>query len=366
MDEGPGLPLVGMIVRGLLLEFPPVGDEVNFLIAETGDAGDDSAGSIDTVTRFDSGSFFGGIFSGGPIGDSSRFLLRFLSLLPLLLDLLLDLSPSRLFLRSLDRSSDDDFGMGVMVMDVGTGAGGLEVIGIISMPGLRSKPIPDKTEPKFDPVIGVIDTEGGTRFLFSKSIRMSLAVLSFSGFFFLALILKASSASSIISPVAASITSSSSLSDVFSLLARPDTEFSRSTTVGKSRPDVPDVGVPPRTSLASRDVGVPREVESSSPELSTMSSQVAFRLGLLPGHPNSLAFRFFFFTLGAVSRRPPEAPMPFPAKSSNVSPPGNQRQGLEICDPRSRWTISVWQETGNFVFMRKEPNYNVGKAADRA
>lgn len=148
-------------------DLPCVGLGLNFLIREFGDderKGDPSVGFMLTDTGLVRGSCFGGTFSGGPIGSS---LLRFFffSLLrssPDLLDFFSDLIRSSRFFIC------DDV-IGVIVMELGSAAGVAAVIGIISIPGRRSKhsievmlePVPafgvfDVLDP-----IGVILTEDG-------------------------------------------------------------------------------------------------------------------------------------------------------------------------------------------------------------
>lgn len=129
---------------------------------EVGRIGDPSVGFILTETGFVSGSCFGGTFSGGPIESSLR-LFFFFSLLRSSLDLLDFLSD----LESRDFSCDDV--MGVIVIELGKAAGVAAEIGIISMPGRRSR---HSIEDMFDPEpvlaalelvepIGVMLTEEG-------------------------------------------------------------------------------------------------------------------------------------------------------------------------------------------------------------
>lgn len=118
-------------------DLPCVGLGLNFLSKEFGEVdrmGDPSVGLMLTETGLVSGSCFGGTFSGGPIGSS---LLRFFffSLLLSSLDLLS-------FFSDLMRSSRDfawDDVMGVIVIELGKAAGAAAVIGMISMPGRRSR-----------------------------------------------------------------------------------------------------------------------------------------------------------------------------------------------------------------------------------
>ena len=157
-----------------------MGDVLNFRNVPAGEEGLDidigglSVGLMLTDTGFESGSCFGGSFSGGPIGLSSLFRFLFFSRR---FSSSSDRPLSRLFL-SLALSSLRDFegGIGVMVIVLGRDAGGVVPIGMISIPGRRSSPIPDKTEFKLDDkleddevLIGVILTDGGTIFLPSMS-----------------------------------------------------------------------------------------------------------------------------------------------------------------------------------------------------
>lgn len=134
--------------RGLVC----VGDGLNFRNVVAGDDGrepkfgGDSVGLMLTETGFDNGSCLDGILSGGgPIGLSSLLRLRLFSNFPLSsVDF-----PFELF-RSL-RSSVRFFdcvgpAIGVIVIELGKVVCGDDAIGIISMPGLLSKPIPVSTE----------------------------------------------------------------------------------------------------------------------------------------------------------------------------------------------------------------------------
>lgn len=117
-------------------DLPCVGLGLNFLNSEFGDEGrngEPSVGLILTDTGLVNGSCFGGSFSGGPI-ESSRRLFFFFSLLrssPDLLDFLSDLMRSSSFIC--------DEVIGVIVIELGKAAGGAAVIGMISIPGRRSK-----------------------------------------------------------------------------------------------------------------------------------------------------------------------------------------------------------------------------------
>lgn len=118
-------------------DLPCVGLGLNFRSSEFGDdgrIGDPSVGLILTETGLVSGSCLGGIFSGGPM-ESSRRRFFFFSLLrssPDLLDFLSDLIRS-----SMDLTCDDV--IGVIVIELGKAAGAAAVMGMISMPGLRSR-----------------------------------------------------------------------------------------------------------------------------------------------------------------------------------------------------------------------------------
>lgn len=129
-----------------------VGDGLNFRKVVAGDEGrelklgGDSVGLMLTETGFDKGSCLEGILSGGgPIGLSSLLRLRLFSSFPLSsVDFPFEL------LRSL-RSSTRLFdcvgpAIGVIVIELGNVVCGEDAIGIISMPGLLSKPIPVSTE----------------------------------------------------------------------------------------------------------------------------------------------------------------------------------------------------------------------------
>lgn len=181
--------MIGFSILGLdfpLIDkfLPCVGDVLNFLIILEGLVGvcrgGLSAGFMLTETGFDKGSCFGGNLSGGPIGPSSLFLFLFFSNLLLSSDLLLLLFFS-LLLSSLDDFVDE---IGVMVIELGRDVVGVVAIGIISMPGLRSSPIPVKTV--LNPgcgcgvvLMGVMLTLGGTRFLFSARSNNILDVEDF-------------------------------------------------------------------------------------------------------------------------------------------------------------------------------------------
>lgn len=136
-------------------DLPCVGLGLNFRrieFGEVGRIGDPSVGLMLTDTGFVRGSCFGGTFSGGPM-ESSRRRFFFFSLLrssPLLLDFFSDLRSSMFF------SCVDE--IGVIVIELGRAAGAVAVIGIISIPGLRSKQsIEDKFEP--EPLVGVVEVD---------------------------------------------------------------------------------------------------------------------------------------------------------------------------------------------------------------
>lgn len=118
-------------------ERPCVGLGLNFLIREFGDdarKGEPSVGLILTDTGLVNGSCLGGTFSGGPI-ESSRLRFFFFSLLrssPDLLDFLSDLIRS-----SIDLICEDV--IGVIVMELGRAAGAAADMGMISIPGRRSR-----------------------------------------------------------------------------------------------------------------------------------------------------------------------------------------------------------------------------------
>ena len=127
-----------------------VGDGLNFRNVVAGDDGlelifgGDSVGLMLTDTGFDKGSCLDGILSGGgPIGLSSLLRLRLFSNFPLSsVDFPFELFRS---LRSSVKLFDcDGAGIGVIVIELGNVVCG--AIGIISMPGLLSKPIPVSTE----------------------------------------------------------------------------------------------------------------------------------------------------------------------------------------------------------------------------
>lgn len=154
------------------------GDDVNLRINPDGDSGAPSDDLILTVTGLLNGSCLDGIFSGGPIGLSSRLRLRcfvesvfdlsesFLVPLLLLLPPFPLLEPlEELFFVSVfeaDEVNDDveavdapgtddvedefDLLIGVIVIDDGKFCVGFELIGMISMPGRLSKPISLNTE----------------------------------------------------------------------------------------------------------------------------------------------------------------------------------------------------------------------------
>lgn len=119
-----------------MLYFLSIDGDVGVMLGKGGDP----AGLMLTETGFVKGSCFGGSLSGGPIGPSSRFFFLFFSNLLLSSDLLL-----LLFFSLLLSSVEDllwDGAIGVIVMELGKVAAGDVTIGIISIPGRRSKPIP--------------------------------------------------------------------------------------------------------------------------------------------------------------------------------------------------------------------------------
>ena len=145
---------------------PWVGLGLNFRnmeFGEVGRIGDPSVGLMLTDTGLVSGSCLGGIFSGGPIESSLRrfFFFSLLRSSPDLLDFLSDLIRS-----SIDFTCDDV--IGVIVIELGNAAGVAAVIGIISIPGLRSRhiideilePEPELGAPEVVP-IGVMLTDDG-------------------------------------------------------------------------------------------------------------------------------------------------------------------------------------------------------------
>lgn len=145
-------------------DLPWVGLGLNFLNSELGEVdrkGEPSVGLMLTDTGLVSGSCFGGTFSGGPIESSLRrfFFFSLLRSSPDLLDFFSDLIRS-----SIESFWDDD--IGVMVIELGNAAGAAAVIGIISIPGRRSRAnieeIPGCKLPgaELDPM-GVMLTEEG-------------------------------------------------------------------------------------------------------------------------------------------------------------------------------------------------------------
>lgn len=129
-----------------------VGDGLNFLTVVAGEEGLEptfgcvSVGFMLTETGFESASCcgcLGGNLSGGPIGLSSRFRFLFFSSRPLssLLGLLFRSRRSSLLIDFID-----GFAIGVIVMELGNVVCGVDDIGIISMPGRRSRPMPVNTE----------------------------------------------------------------------------------------------------------------------------------------------------------------------------------------------------------------------------
>lgn len=146
-------------------DLPWVGLGLNFRSREFGEVGrmgEPSVGLILTETGLVSGSCLGGTFSGGPMESSLR-LFFFFSLLRSSLDLL-D------FFSDLLRSSRDlicDVVIGVIVIELGKAAGGAAVMGIISIPGRRSRQSMERFDadapPGFEVVvpIGVMLTDEG-------------------------------------------------------------------------------------------------------------------------------------------------------------------------------------------------------------
>lgn len=134
-------------------DLPCVGLGLNFRISEFGELdrkGEPSVGFILTETGFVRGSCFIGTFSGGPIGSSLRRFFFFS---------LLRSSPDLDFLSDLLRSSSDficEDVIGVIVIELGKAAGGAAVIGMISIPGLRSK---HNIEERFEPELELGDLE---------------------------------------------------------------------------------------------------------------------------------------------------------------------------------------------------------------
>lgn len=165
---------------------------------EEDSGGDDSeVGLMLTDTGLDRGSCLSGSLSGGPIvGLESRLRLRFFSSLLLLL-LSSRLRFFELLLRSLLRSSEDEddleagLVMAVMVMELGSEAWGRLVSGMISMPGLRSRPMLENIELKLllllllllfwllllPLVMGVMLTDGDTKLLLSSKTLAALNLL---------------------------------------------------------------------------------------------------------------------------------------------------------------------------------------------
>lgn len=152
VPEGFPIPFTLLGLGDLVIDtdLPCVGLGLNFLrieFGEVGRMGDPSVGLILTDTGFVKGSCLGGIFSGGPIESSLR---RFFFFSLLRSSDLLD------FLSDLMRSSSDficEDVIGVIVIELGKAAGVAAVIGIISIPGRRSRHIMDDIlEP--DPELG--------------------------------------------------------------------------------------------------------------------------------------------------------------------------------------------------------------------
>lgn len=166
----------------IVTDFPCVGLGLNFLIKEFGDVDlivkgelDLSVGLMLTETGFVRGSCFGGNLSGGPMESSRRFFF-FFSLLRSELSDRTDLLEVLDFFSLLCLSSTDLFweGIGIIVIELDKDVCGLEVIGIISIPGLLSRPIPVKAEEKLgdelelelcgtDDVMGVMLTDDGIK-----------------------------------------------------------------------------------------------------------------------------------------------------------------------------------------------------------
>lgn len=133
------MPFTVLGLRDFVMEtdLPCVGLGLNFRSSELGDAdriGDPSVGLMLTDTGLVRGSCLGGTFSGGPMESSLR-LFFFFSLLRSSPDLLDFLSER---LRSSRVLSWEEV-MGVMVMELGRAAGAAAVMGMISMPGRRSR-----------------------------------------------------------------------------------------------------------------------------------------------------------------------------------------------------------------------------------
>lgn len=147
-------------------DFPGTGELENLRNRPDGDNGAPSVVLMLTLTGRDSGSCLNGIFSGGPIGLSSLFRFFFFSIL--------DRSSDRFPTLAVDFSPVPPFAelIGVIVMDDLIFGGGVDEIGIISIPSLRSSPVNTELNPPAD-VIGVMLTAGAT--FSSPSDRESLA-----------------------------------------------------------------------------------------------------------------------------------------------------------------------------------------------
>lgn len=168
-----------LVLLPLLDDEGCTGEEVvNFFKIPDGEIGEPSAVLILTVTGRVNGSCFRGIFSGGPIGLSSRFLFFFFSVLERSSDFLDVL----LLLPLIDRLSllllDVEF-IGVIVIDDLILCAGVDDIGIISIPGRFSRPVntelmlddeEDTEEVDGNDVIGVMLTDGDKLLLLSSSL----------------------------------------------------------------------------------------------------------------------------------------------------------------------------------------------------
>lgn len=155
---GLSLPLNDIVLLG-------VGEALNFrtILGDVGVAGvrgGDSVGFMLTVTGFVRGSCFGGTFSGGPMGLSSRFLFLRFSVLFFSSRLLLLLRFSFVF--SSDLLCADD--IGVIVMELGSSDDVDWDMGIISIPDRLSWFPPTENPEEGLEGIGVILTLGVTKF----------------------------------------------------------------------------------------------------------------------------------------------------------------------------------------------------------
>lgn len=175
------------------LVFPATGELVNFLINEGDSGADVSVVLILTLIGRERASCLSGIFSGGPIGLSSRLRLRFFSFLLRSSDRLLELQieaellddffSCELLARSVppdcarivfidaaedgEEAADDGEDVeiegeliGVIVMDDLRLSAGVDWMGMISIPSRRSKPVSTELKPEVvELVIGVMLTE---------------------------------------------------------------------------------------------------------------------------------------------------------------------------------------------------------------